>query len=142
MQSIETLIELIKDDRNHDEYSDAMIALVEHGNAAVPALIELLDDHFHRWAATRILGDIGPAASAAVPRLIEVLRGVDPGERMHAAQALAKMGPEAKAAVPALLEIVVDSIEAHFIREAAEAAVLKIDPQAAARVGIRAPSRA
>jgi HEAT repeat protein len=43
--------------------------------AAVPALIEALDDEIAavRFPATVALGEIGPAAAAAVPKLLQVM---------------------------------------------------------------------
>ena len=58
--------------------------------------------------AAKMLGEIGPDASAAVPRLIKMLRSRDPASRAMAAQALSKMGPAAARAVPALTELLDD----------------------------------
>ena len=55
--------------------------------------------------AAKMLGEIGPDASAAAPRLIRMLRSRDPASRAMAAQALSKMGPAAAQAVPALTEL-------------------------------------
>ena len=64
------------------------------------------DDKVRR-ALAGILGRIGPAAAAAVPALIEMLRDKDHdvGKNAIAAEALERIGPAAKTAVPALTEL-------------------------------------
>jgi hypothetical protein len=82
-------------------------------DAAVPALIKLLDEKgsFARQAfAMECLGDKGPAAKAAVPSLIRVLRADDLPNPLisghtYAALALGRIGPAAKDALPDLVRI-------------------------------------
>jgi HEAT repeat protein len=72
-------------------------------NEAVPVLVAQLRDYEVHWQAALALGDMGPAAAAAIPALLEALEQ----EAVHrpartpasAAVALARMGP---AAVPGL----------------------------------------
>lgn len=52
--------------------------------------------------AAAVIGDIGPAAMAAVPALIEGLGRGDPGVREQCALALGKLGPAARPSLPAL----------------------------------------
>lgn len=78
---------------------DAIDRLAAMGPAAVPAAIKALKGPKSnvRLAAVEILFRIGPAASAAVPRLIEVLDDTEEAVRREAALALEVMKkPEAK----------------------------------------------
>ena len=50
------------------------------------------------------LGQIGPAAKAAVPELLHLAKDKDSPARDSAITALGRIGPDAKAAVPALIE--------------------------------------
>jgi len=77
-------------------------------------------------AVLRLLGDFGPAASAAVPVVTEALRDPSPRVRLAAAVALGDIGPGAKAALPDLVHSLVDSREP--VRKASAEALGKIDP--------------
>jgi NADH dehydrogenase len=109
---------------------DAVGALNRLGQAAVPELIQALndDDWQVRHQAALVLGAIGPEAKAAVPALIAALDDDDKYFRSHAATALGKIGPEARAAVPALIEALKDRDE--DVRRAAAAALGEIGPEA------------
>jgi HEAT repeat protein len=93
--------------------------LGEHAKAAVPKMIELLDDSAFRDAA-EALGTIGPGAREAVPHLIALLHGPD-----AAAEALGAIGPEAAPALGALGKRLVGD-EDPAVRRAAEAAIKAI----------------
>ncbi len=89
------------------------MALVKIGEPSVPVLVEILNgpDTAMRVCAAEALGEIGPAAKAAVPRLIQAVER--PEETMdgstlrdHAIRTLGKIGPEARAAVPTLMGLV------------------------------------
>ncbi len=71
---------------------------------AVPCLIDALDDPYQRVrvASMAALKKMGPSASAAVPRLVNLLKASDPLERMGAASALGNIRD--RAAVPALIK--------------------------------------
>lgn len=89
-------------------------ALVQIGAAAVPALIEAMEnlDGDRRPCAAEALGEIGPPAKASVPALIQALRWEHPkldlqdvqGQALQsqAVIALGRIGPAAAAAIPAL----------------------------------------
>ncbi len=101
-------------------------ALSRIGVAAVPALIEALDDENARVRknAALALGQIGPLASASIPKLIDALHDdawLLPGS---AAWALGHIGSRAEAAVPALTEALGD--ESAILRMAAAEALGRI----------------
>jgi len=68
------------------------------------------DDPLRRQAAIEALGKTGPAAKAAVPALIGVLKDDDPYSlvRWEATEALGRIGPEAKEAIPPLVDALKD----------------------------------
>ena len=70
----------------------------------LPQLVEGLKsaDAAGRERAAMALGDLGPAAAAAVPELTARLKDEAPLVRAHAAIALGKVGPAASSAVPSL----------------------------------------
>jgi HEAT repeat protein len=88
------------------------MALVQIGGPSVPALLEILNgpDEAMRVCAAEALGEIGPAARDAVPRLIQTVERPDDSRDgdilwRHAIDALGKIGPDAKAAVPTLMDL-------------------------------------
>ncbi|MHC4251099.1 MAG: HEAT repeat domain-containing protein, partial [Planctomycetota bacterium] len=117
-------------------------------NAAVPALIEALEDRdlnvryptsrpsvrtSESTAAAGALGRIGPDARDAVPALAQALKDTDIFLRANAAEALGKIGPAAREAVPALVAASKDTIP--YVRGKAEAALKQIGQGAAAADG-------
>ena len=70
------------------------------------------------------LAAAGPAASSAVPALMETLKSSDSSLQMYAAEALGEIGPAANPAVPQLAELSKSSL--NFLRRAAGEALLKI----------------
>jgi len=90
--------------------------------SAVPGLIEIAEDTalpwFSRSQAALTLGRIGPAAKAAVPRLIELVKNeiaveTNPANRSENTvwlmKSLALFGPESKSAAPVLKKILQDN---------------------------------
>jgi len=74
-----------------------------------------------RLAALLALGDLGAAANAAVPALIEIVRvEKEPRSRWFAVAALGDIGPAAKAAVPVLVELLKSQEIAEPDREPSE----------------------
>jgi hypothetical protein len=75
---------------------------------SIEELTKLLDDPDAdmRLNAATGLGQSGPAAHGAVPKLIEMLHDYDPAVRIEAAWALGQIGPAAHAAVPRLIDAV------------------------------------
>jgi HEAT repeat protein len=98
------------------------------GPEAVKRVATALDDQdwIVRETAAESLGDFGPAAAFAVPRLIELLRDTDEDPflaRGAAIKALGKVDPAARAALPALQAIAKaepDSTDGQLAAEAVE----------------------
>ena len=96
----------------------AHLPFVALGEAAVPTLIEMLDDEAcAREVAAFAISQIGAGAIGAVPTLIELLAHEDADHRLDAVAALSGIGPvipaEATApAIPRLTELLDDTDEA------------------------------
>jgi HEAT repeat protein len=112
---------------------------IEQRPTVIPLLMGLLEDRGRefrddrscvRWMTVDALGEIGPAASAAVPLLIDALK--EEGLRDRAAQALGRIGPGARAAVPALTAVLGKFGDG--IDKAAAEALGKIGPAASLSV--------
>lgn len=106
--AVPDLLVLAKSDRPAErlEAARALRQLGVETNTTVAVLCELLDAPECRWEAAATLGEMGPAASAAVPRLLIMLE-TDQSHRPSrtpsmAALALGKLGP---AAVPGLVPL-------------------------------------
>jgi hypothetical protein len=130
--------------------------VLDGGREAVPVLIELVkeDDLWVRILAIRSLARIGPEAQEAVPALIAALgdrRPVDPFDEpgttlgmdwavwpayREAAEALGAIGPDAKDAVPALLRLRPTNHQ-DYTSSTIDDALKRVDPEAAARAGVR-----
>ncbi|HEV3007062.1 MAG TPA: HEAT repeat domain-containing protein, partial [Pirellulales bacterium] len=85
--------------------------LTSLGSKGVPTLVDLLGndrDRQGRKVAFEVIAAIGPAASDAIPTLLDILEKApddgreEPPLRRMAAAALGNIGPQAKAALPAL----------------------------------------
>lgn len=85
-------------------------ALARIGDAAVPSLVETLQDPDRdvRAQAARALARMGPRAEPAIPALIAALNDSDKEVRMGAARALGQIGPPAAEAVPDLIKAIKD----------------------------------
>jgi HEAT repeat protein len=95
---------------------------------AVDVLIGELGDFNWGLLAAQVLGEIGPQANKAVPRLVELFQAVDPYQRVAAADALLRIDPESKVAVPALKELL--DHEDEEIRQAAVELLKHLAPDA------------
>jgi len=94
-----------------------------------------------RAAAMEALGQIGPAAAAAVPMLIDATKARSEAVRDEAVGALGRVGLAAAAAVPALIELLStlrnsSSGDDRFLRRTAVIALARIGPPAAAAVPV------
>jgi HEAT repeat protein len=108
---------------------------------AAPEVIKLYKDAEQedevRLMAVFALGKIGVANKEVMPALIEILGTGSPGDKRQAALVLGQIGPDAKEAVPGLLKIYENSaMDPNSSKRAADA-LKKIDPEAAAKAGIK-----
>jgi HEAT repeat protein len=142
-------------------------ALGIHGKDAAPLLITLLksQDSDIRSTAARSLGKIGPASKPAIPHLLKLMEDTDTSVREDAITSLGQIhlepevvvpvliknlkrstsratiyalrdfGGDAKPAVPDLVQCLNDENE--YVRFAATNALKQIDPEAAAKAGIK-----
>jgi HEAT repeat protein len=76
-------------------------------------------------AALQVLGEFGPAASAAVPAVAQALADPNPVIKLAAVQALGQIEPGERSAVPNLIQMLVHGNEA--FRKAAAKAMGNID---------------
>jgi HEAT repeat protein len=76
-------------------------------------------------AALRVLGELGPAASMAVPAVTQALADRNSGIQLAAIQTLGNMGPEARSAISDLVQMLIHSNRS--FREAAAEALEQID---------------
>ena len=113
-----------------DKKGKASLALIGAGEAAGPALAEMLKspNPAHRHAAASTLFGLGPNGRAAVPALADTLSDPDLDLRTSAAMALESIGPDAAPAVPALVAALKD--KEGIMRQRAVIALGRIGPAA------------
>jgi HEAT repeat protein len=107
---------------------------------AVPALVEFLkdtraDEQADRLRAIEALGFIGPSAKEAVPSLLEWATNADPNVRHYAIEALGEIHAELGRVVPVLIRALQDPEP--WVRPYATNALKAIDPEAAAKAGVK-----
>ena len=122
-----TLIEALKVP-GKTAWQSAVDDLVARGPAVVPYLIDALDDDHRavREGVAHALGDLGPAAEAAVPALIGRVKADDDDfVRWKAVRALGFIGPAARDAIP-MLQIIVEH-ETELLQASAQAAIARIE---------------
>ena len=103
------LLTKVVNDADPTVRSSAMDGLAELGDSAVPGLIDALGKPRSAVSACLALGEIGPAASPAVPTLVKLLNVGRNGDlRREAALTLGAIGPGASAAVPPLIKALDD----------------------------------
>ncbi|MFL5245494.1 MAG: HEAT repeat domain-containing protein [Gemmataceae bacterium] len=138
-EAVPALVKALEDPDDELLQRWAAIALGGIGpnaKGAVPKLIKLAENNKNslQGDAINALGMIGPDAKAAVPILINQL---DNHKylffEMNVADALGGIGHEAKAALPALLALARNLRTDSQLRKAAALAVIKIDPEIAAK---------
>jgi HEAT repeat protein len=127
---------LIADLKSADEEKrgKANLALMDAGEKAAPALIEMLQgpDPVHRATAASTLYGMGGRGRAAVPALAVLLSDPDKDIRVAAAMALENMGPDAAEAVPALTKALKD--QEGMVRQRVAIALGNIGPAARSAV--------
>jgi HEAT repeat protein len=120
--AVPALIPLLKD-KSEFVRGPARTALKRIGEDAVAALVDTLQQKDNDQACV-VLGSIGPAAKAAVPALVKLLKDPTPRARARAAQTLGLIGRAAKEAVPVLRAARNDANPE--VRREADQALLKI----------------
>jgi HEAT repeat protein len=131
---------------NYTNYTDPLVrsfALYVLGSLgptaqdAVPSIVQALHDPSTNVqpSAAWALCAIHQNAGQAIPALVQSLRSGDAPVRWTIIQSLPLFKAEAKRAVPALIELLNDSDEA--MRFAATNTLRAIDPEAAAKAGIK-----
>ncbi|EEF57459.1 HEAT repeat domain-containing protein, partial [Pedosphaera parvula] len=123
--------------------NNAALALAEYPERAdvvVPVLMKTLNDSSVevRMMAAKALHLVAPQ-TAAKPEVVEVIIGIlkNPNDQIayQAAQLLGDIGNAASAAIPALTESIHGTNR--LVASTAERALKKIDPQAAAKAGVK-----
>ncbi len=111
-QAVSALRTALKNDRGHAAiYADALGQFGSVAQAAVPDLMELLNDATSRANAAVALVRIDPPqAEKVVPLLIKDLQGEDEGQRQAAILAVIRLGPAAKPAADSLLTLLRDRL--------------------------------
>lgn len=99
---------------------------------ATPRLILLLDDKQTSYTATTVLGGIGVES---IPVLTKALTNSHACARESAARVLGLFGAKAQTAVPALVRCTKDDDAS--VRSFAAFALKQVDPQAAAKAGVK-----
>jgi HEAT repeat protein len=74
------------------EGAEPLIKAIDHENVAIRAQVVIN------------IGQMGPGAKAAVPKLAELAKGGDANLRNNAINALVQLGPDGRAAAPALVD--------------------------------------
>jgi HEAT repeat protein len=87
--------------RGHIEVALALWRIDPDNGASIPHLIEALGDEKEAWPAAAALGEIGPAAKAAISALMKLLKRDDQTAEA-AAEALGSLGADARPALPLL----------------------------------------
>ena len=84
-----------------------------------------------------MLGELGSDDESAVPELIEIIRqDISPSSECCAILALSCVGPRAQKDVPLLQELLTSAQDAS-VRFCVTNAICSIDPEAAAKAGIK-----
>ena len=118
---------------------DALGGIGPEARLAAPALFRATKDTDGgvRNDACDALGRILPDPQLTIPVLVVGLDDPSPFVRDNAALTLERYGPEARAAVPALLRMLATNNAAGFEHDAAASALKAIDPDAAAKAGVK-----
>jgi HEAT repeat protein len=103
--------------------------------SVVPALIERLHDphQYVRYSVATSLGQLHTQPEIVVPALMNDFSGNDTLLRAKVLDALGQFGSQARAAIPMVLEALKDQNVSYN----AAIAFKKIDPEAAAKAGVK-----
>ncbi len=103
----------------------------------IQAYKDVNQDEEVRLMAAYALGKIGIANKEVVPTLVETLRTGEASQKRLAALVLGQIGPDAKEAVPELIKVYGNNVMDPESSKRAAEALKKIDPEAAAKAGIK-----
>lgn len=139
--AVPELINLLSDQDSNIRMvaASSLGAIGSSAHGAVPALLRRLNDQNKavRMSSATALGKIHSDATLVVPALIHELHQLPKSTIVHGevVKSLGEFGVQAKAAVPDITTMLSDPIL--FNRKAATNALLRIDPEAAAKAGIK-----
>ncbi|MDB6065623.1 MAG: repeat protein [Pedosphaera sp.] len=141
--AVPELIRMYEQDSSPESRFSVTFALGCIGPAAgqaVPMLVRSLGDSKPnpRSTTARTLGQIHSHPEIALPALVKCLNDYDFLVRLAAAEAIGAFGSDAKEAVPDLLKLLADSNAK--VQNAAKESLKKIDPEAAAKEGVKRAS--
>jgi len=122
----------VANDPDPDVSANMVSALAGLGEAVVPRAVNALKKPEYRAFALRVLTQLGPKASGAVPHLIELMSDPDPHFLADVHFALASIGPASAPATEKLVEAI--SSDNQAVRESALYALRQIGPAASAAV--------
>jgi HEAT repeat protein len=136
-EAVPAVVRLLKDKESlvRKSVADSLCLIGNEDEATIKALIDALADPDRnvRYCSIVAIETIGPAAAAAVPSLIRLLKDSnDEGIRKAAARTLGAIGAAAKAAIPTLIEALDD--KDLYVRFSAAHALGRIGPEAKAAV--------
>jgi HEAT repeats len=138
--AVPQLLQIYAENISLDSRCQTMAALGEIGpeaKSAIPTILGVLKTTNGpvRWYAVLALGRIHGEPELVVPELLKPLH--DPDARLHryAAEALGEFGTNAQSAIPDLTLMLNDPN--NLTRYAATNALKQIDPEAAARAGVK-----
>lgn len=112
--------------------------LGEHAKPAHPLLLDLLrdDDPVLLGAAAQALQRLGEDPDVLVPLLVKRCTDPEGNGRPDVVKVLGDLGPKAKAAAPKLVSMLGDHSSKEIV-SAVPRALKQVDPEAAARAGVR-----
>jgi HEAT repeat protein len=140
--AVPTLIEIADRDISHTSQCctiDALVLVGQPAKEAIPSLLRWATnaDYEVRYCAIRALGKIGAEPDRVLPVLIKALPDSSSVVRMGAVWSLTDFEQNTKLAVPALVEFLNAPSDSMSDRSYATNALLKIDPAAAAKAGVK-----
>jgi HEAT repeat protein len=117
--------------------ADGLGDIGPEAKAAVPFFVSLLNDsnRIVRWDAAINLGRIHSLPDLVVPALMKNLNPLNSSASSAIIMTLGEFGPDAKPAVPALLPFLNNMDQ--YVRYRTTNALKQIDPEAAAKAGIK-----
>jgi HEAT repeat protein len=138
--SISPLLEKLNDTTNVNQWINAMMMAKQCGTNALPAVplfISALNstNGIIQSISLQVVGWLHLEPEPCVPAIVPLLSSKDDYMRQNAINALRGFGKTAKSAVPALLRCLDDAD--YSVRKSATNALLEIDPEAAAKAGIK-----